>query len=170
MSMVAEAYLGIPPDGTVGPYIGVFLWQVSSFEHTETTGLIDRDGTPISGFEVVSPGKPWMKVLLQPLAGGDVGVRYGFVEEVVPGLSWNNQGLLIPETIELLKCKFRPFRRMADLPAEICASCFLVARDRKMWAFGRCFKMDEPGQWVALPPEVELSVDTDYGHCNIHMA
>ena len=165
LSMIVEAYLGAAPDGSVGPYIGVFLWQVSSFEETETTGLVREDGMRISGFDVVTPGKPWMKALLQPLAGGYVGVRYGFLEQVEPGLSWNDQGLLIPETVEVLQCGFRSFPRMVSLPSGLSASTFMLVRHGgRAWTFGRCFKKVDPGRWVALEPEVELPVGTVSGH------
>ena len=165
LSMIVEAYLGVDPDGSIGPYIGVFLWQVSSFEQAETPNLMYTDGTPIMGFDVVSPEKPWMKALLQPLAGGYAGVRYGFVEQVESGLSWNDQGLLIPETVELLKCGFRSFPRMTRLPTDVCASTFMLVRhEDKAWSFGRCFKTENPGKWIAAPPEVELPVAMVYGH------
>ena len=164
LSMIVEAYLGVGLDGSVGSYIGVFFWQVLSFEEAETADFRTTDGAPLTGFDVVSTEKPWMKALLQPLAGGYARVSYGFAEQVAPGLSWNDQGLLIPETIEILKCGFRSLPSMAPWSVDTSPSTFMVVRHGSTaWSFGRCFKTNDPTKWIAAPPEVHLPVETIYG-------
>ena len=169
--VVAECYQAHQPDDSL-LYIGVYLWPVKNLVQDDSVlyGPM-ATGQYETGWEVSTPPKPLSKALIWPLAGGDLLVWRGIIKTGEAGDSYWGQGLINPDTAELIRCASREVSIFLPVPPQYQdhPPAFLAVRQGSAWGLSRCWQLGSRSSgetvWQASPAMSRL--DALYQpHCN----